>query len=213
MKKEAPTDHPIHPLIRQRWSPRAFADRDVDAETLRSLLEAARWAPSCYNEQPWAFIVATRDDTDTFARLLDCLVPFNREWAQQAPVLMLAVARGEFARNGKANRHGPYDTGQAAALLTVQAESMGLRVHQMAGFDAEKASEVYGIPESCEPMAMIAIGYQGDPDSLSDDLRKQELGDRSRRSLDAFVYGAAWGEVSSIAAAAVDADAADADAD
>lgn len=194
MEKPAPVDPKVHELIRRRWSPRAFADRPVEAETLRLLLEAAQWAPSSYNEQPWAFLVATREDPQEFERLLGCLVPFNQGWAKNAPVLMLSVARLAFERNGKPNRHAYHDVGQAAAQLTFQATALGLFVHQMAGIDAEVARETYCIPEGWDPVAAIALGYPGEPESLPDDLRSKETAERRRKPLEDFVFSGAWGE-------------------
>src|SRR5207237_4302235 len=139
MTKTARNDYPIHDLLRRRWSPRAFADRLVDPDKLRSLLEAARWAPSSFNEQPWAFVVATRDRQEEFARVLGCLVEFNQTWAKSAAALMLTFARLTFDRNGQPNRHAYHEVGLAMANLTVQATAEGLAVHQMAGIVVEKA--------------------------------------------------------------------------
>ncbi len=133
MEKPADAQYPIHDLIKRRWSPRAFSDRPVERDILRSLLEAARWAPSSNNEQPWNFIVATKDDQAEFSRLLSCLVEGNSLWAQHAPVLMVSVARMSFEDDGKPNRHAFHDVGQAVANLIVQATTLGLMVHQMAG--------------------------------------------------------------------------------
>ena len=192
MNKEASTSHPVHELIRRRWSPRAFASRPVDAQTLGSLLEAARWAPSAMNEQPWTFIVATKEQPDEYARLLDCLVPGNQVWARQAPVLMIAVAKLRFDRNDKPNRHAFHDVGLAAAQLTLQATALGLGVHQMGGIDVGKIRETYAIPESHEPVTGIAIGYPGDPDTLPEKLRESELAPRQRKSLDEIVFSGTW---------------------
>lgn len=189
MNKHADTEYPVHELIRTRWSPRAFADKDVSAETLRSLLEAARWAPSCFNDQPWAFVVARRsDDAAGFERLAACLTGKNQLWAPKAPVLLLAIARLKFAHNGKPNRHAQYDVGQAVATLLVEATARGLSLHQMAGFDVEKARETLSIPDDHEPMAMIALGYRGDPKTLPDELREREMAARSRRPQKEWVY-------------------------
>lgn len=198
MENPAPNEHPIHELIQRRWSPRAFADRAVDKATLLSLLEAARWAPSSYNEQPWSFLVATRDQPDEFQRLLSCLVEFNAGWAQHAPVLMLSVASLQFQRNAKPNRHALHDVGLAAENLVLQCTAMGLVAHQMAGFDADKARELYQIPETHEPVAAIALGYPGEPASLPDPLRERELEPRTRKALDEFVFTGRWGEVSAL---------------
>jgi nitroreductase len=194
MQKPAPTDHPIHDLLRNRWSPRAFLDKPVPPEVLRSLFEAARWAASSSNEQPWAFIVATKDQPEAFARVLSTLVEFNRGWAKQAPVLGLAVSKLEFTKGGSPNRNAHYDTGAAMASLTTEATSQHLSVHQMGGFEPQKAIEVFQIPKGWEPIAAFAIGYVGDPKSLPDTLRERELGGRSRKPLAEFVMTGEWGQ-------------------
>lgn len=196
MEKPAENQYPIHELIRRRWSPRAFSAQMVEPEKMRSLLEAARWAASCFNEQPWSFIVATKEKSDAFERLLGCLVKANVLWAQHAPVLMLSVARLNFERNGKPNRHAFHDVGLALGNLTVQATALGLSLHQMAGFDVAKAREQFNIPEGHEAVAAIALGYPGDEESLPDDLRERELGPRSRRTLESFVFSSEWGQTS-----------------
>ncbi len=193
MERPAETRYPIHNLLRDRWSPLAFADRPVTLEQLGSLFEAGRWAPSCYNEQPWSFIVATREQPAEFQRLASCLVEVNQAWACAAPVLVLAVAKRHFDRNGQENRHAWYDLGQAVALLTVQAEALGLRVHQMAGFSPEKARELFNIPASHEPVTVFAVGYYGRHEQLPESLRQREVGPRQRKSLPEFVFRGGWG--------------------
>src|SRR3954463_6876732 len=153
--------HPIHDLLRRRWSPRAFSDRPVEREKLLSVLEAARWAPSSNNEQPWHYLVARKEEPEEFARLLACLVEKNQSWAKAAPVLMLSVASTVFERKGHPNRHALHDAGQAVACLTVEATALGLFVHQMAGFSIDKARETYALPQTTEPVAPIALGYPG----------------------------------------------------
>ncbi len=175
-----------HDLLSARWSPREFANRDIDDDTLRSLLEAARWAPSCFNEQPWRFVVGRRQDGDTHARLATVLVDRNREWAQHAPLLVLSAASMTFARNGKPNRHAFHDVGLAVATMTVQATSMGLAVHQMAGFDRDAARTAFAIPDDVEPVAMIAIGYYADAATRPDS--------RARRPLVDTAFAGTWGD-------------------
>lgn len=197
MQKPAPTNFPVHDLIRDRWSPRAFANKPVEPSVLASLFEAARWAPSSNNEQPWAYLVATKDDTENFAKTVSVLVEFNAAWAKEAPALMIAVSRLNF-QNGTPNRNAFYDTGAATALLSVEATARGLAVHQMAGFDPAKAKQVFEIPEDCQPIAAIAIGYPGDPESLTQKLRDREVAPRTRKPLTEFVMSGRWGHTSPI---------------
>lgn len=197
MQKPAPTNFPVHNLIRERWSPRAFANKPVEPTVLASLFEAARWAPSSNNEQPWAYLVATKDDAENFAKTLSVLVEFNAAWAKEAPVLVIAVSRLNF-QNGTPNRNAFYDTGAATALLSVEATARGLAVHQMAGFDPVKAKQVFEIPEDCKPIAAIAVGYPGAPESLNQKLRDREVAPRTRKPLSEFVMSGRWGHTSPI---------------
>jgi nitroreductase len=194
MHKRTPFDFPIHDIATERWSPRAFSDKPVASEVLQSLFEAARWAPSSSNEQPWAYIVARKDDAEAFEKLVSVLVPANASWAKNAPVLALAVAQLAFAKSGSPNRNAQYDVGAASAWLTVEATTRGLFVHQMAGFDAEKARQVFEIPEGWEPLAAIAIGYAGDPQSLPQPLLDREKAPRIRKPISAFVMTGKWGQ-------------------
>ncbi|MDX1646681.1 MAG: nitroreductase family protein [Longimicrobiales bacterium] len=197
-RKRAPTDVPLDESIRERWSPRSFSDRPVTGEELRTLLEAARWAPSSYNEQPWRFIVALKDDRERFERLLGCLDEGNREWARNAPVLMLTVAKRVFERNGRENRHAFHDVGLAMGNLLNQATEMGLYVHQMAGIDPEGAREAFDVPERFEVVAGVALGHLGDPEQLDDPgRRKSEVSERSRKPLGDLVFEGTWGETAS----------------
>jgi nitroreductase len=199
MEKSADTNFPINELIQNRWSPRAFSDETVDEETLCSLFEAARWAPSCYNDQPWFFVVGRRDeDAEVYEDLLDCLVEENQSWAKNAPVLALSVARTQFDFNGKPNRHALHDVGLAVENLVIEAMDRGLYVHQMAGFVEAKARTKFNIPEECEPVAGMAIGYPGDPSQLPEDKREQEEAKRERKPLDSMVFGESWNRASDI---------------
>ena len=196
MEKPANTQYPIHELLKRRWSPRAFAARTVELEKLRSLFEAARWAPSSYNEQPWRFIVAMKEEQTEYDRLFRCLVEGNQKWAHQAPVLILSVASMKFEEDGSANRHAFHDTGMAAENLLLQATALGLVAHQMAGFDVGRTRAEFKIPPDCDPVAMIALGYPGDHTTLPDRLRDRELKSRERVAVAKFVFSGIWGKPS-----------------
>jgi nitroreductase len=186
-------EYPVHPLLAERRSLLAFSSRTVEPETLACLMEAARWAPSSMNEQPWSFIVASKTHKSDFERLLSCLIEFNFQWAQHAPVLLLSIARLIFESSGEPNRHALHDVGHAIANLTFQAMVSGLVVHQVAGFDVEKARNEFSIPQDHEPVAVAAIGYAGSPASLPDKLRKKELSPRKRKPLTDIVFEREWG--------------------
>jgi len=192
MEKPAPLDHPIHELLAHRWSPRAFSDRPVDRATVRSLLEAARWAPSSMNEQPWRFVVALRQDREAFDRLAACLSPGNHRWAPRAALLVAVVAAETFRRNGSPNRHAWHDVGQAVALLTVEASARGLSVHQMGGIDREALREAIGIPDGFSPVTVVAIGYPGAPEDLPEDLAERERAPRTRLPQSEFAFSGTW---------------------
>ncbi len=192
MEKPAPADHPVHDLIASRWSPYVFSDRPVAAEDLRSLFEAARWAPSCYNEQPWRYIVGERSDPEAFERVLSCLVEGNQVWARHAPVLVLGVVALTFARNGKPNDAALHDLGLASANLLVEATARGLSVHQMRGILPDRAREIFAIPDDHEAFSGIAIGYAGDP-STRPELADRDRERRPRRPMAEFVFAGTWG--------------------
>ncbi len=195
-EKKASTDYPIHELLAERWSPYGFEDRAVAQADLRSLFEAARWAASSYNEQPWSYLVATRENPVEFARLLSCLVEGNQAWAKSATVLALGVVSLRFSRNNKENRAAVHDLGLAAGNLLVEATARGLCVHQMIGILPANAREVYQIPEHSEAWTAIAIGYKGDPAKLPDALKERDLAPRQRKPLSQFVFSGKWGDPS-----------------
>lgn len=197
MENPAINDRKIYPLIAQRWSPLAFDSKLVETEKLAQLFEAARWSASCFNDQPWTFMVATKDDTANYQKLLDCLVPANVIWAQVAPVLGLVIAQKNFKRNGNPNGWGEYDAGQAAANLVLQATALNLVAHQMGGFDAAKAIATFNIPETAKPIAAIAIGYAGETSNLPPDLQARENAPRTRHPLSSFVFTGEWGNSAS----------------
>ena len=196
MEKPAPVDHPIEEILKRRWSPRAFSDRIVERDKLQRMFEAARWAASSFNEQPWSFIVATKEKPGEYAALLSCLTEKNQQWARRAPVLMVSVAKLNFEKNGKPNRHAFHDVGMAVSNLIVQATALGLYVHQMAGFSVETVRETYGVPEGFEPVAAVAVGYPDDPNVLPEQFRQQEVGPRQRKPIESFIFEAKWGETS-----------------
>jgi nitroreductase len=192
MQKLAQTTYPIHNLLSQRWSPLAFSSQPVTPTDLGSVLEAARWSASCFNEQPWSFIVATQAEQAGFDRLLSCLVEANQEWAKTAPVLMISVAKLSFTHNGNPNRHAFHDVGAASTSMAIQAMALGLYLHQMGGFDVAKAIDLYQIPAGYEPVAAIALGYLGDPQTLSEKLQQRQASERSRKPLKEFVFAGSW---------------------
>lgn len=194
MEKPAPTDYLIEDLLKRRWSPRAFSDRNVEPDKLCSLFEAARWAASSFNEQPWSFILTMKEHAEEYARLLSCLAEKNQQWAHLAPVLAVSVAKLNFDHGGKPNRHAFHDVGLAVGNLLVEATALGLVVHQMAGFSADKVRLAFGVPEGFEPVAAMAIGYPGPPEILPEQFREQELGPRKRKPISSFVFENNWGE-------------------
>lgn len=196
--KHANPDHKIHELVATRWSPYVFADRPVSAPDLRSLFEAARWAASSYNEQPWHFIVATKDDPEEYDRLLSCLVDPNQAWASQCPVLILGVVSTHFRRNDAKNSVALHDLGLAAATLTFEATARGISVHQMSGILPEKAKKAYDIPDGFVAVTAIALGYAGDPDQAPEQLGNRDRNPRTRRPQEEFVFSGSWGEPAGI---------------
>ncbi len=196
MEKPAETDYQIEEILKRRWSPRAFSDRMVESEKLLSLWEAARWAPSSFNEQPWHFIVATKENKENYERLLSCLAERNQQWAHHAPVLMVSVTELNFAKSGKPNRHAFHDVGLAIGNLLVEATALGLFVHQMAGFSPDKVRELFAVPEGFEPVAGIAIGYGTTADEAPEGFKQQELAPRTRKPISSFVFEGRWGKTS-----------------
>ena len=187
--KHAPAVPGVLEVILARWSPRAFADKDVSAADLKKLFEAARWAPSSNNEQPWRFLVGHRGDA-AYRKIFDSLVDFNQSWAKNAPVLMLSVAKKTFTPKGNPNRHFLHDTGAATAYLALQAVALGMHAHSMAGFEPETARASFAIPSDYEPCAVTAIGFVGDPGMLPDALRQREEAPRERNPIEKFVWNA-----------------------
>ncbi len=194
MSKAATPDHPIHDVLSSRWSPYGFSDRPVSEHDLCCLFEAARWAASSFNEQPWRFLVATKDDPKEFARMLSCLSDANQEWAKRAPVLILSVASTKFSRNDKPNGSAWHDVGLASASLTFEATARGLSAHWMAGIHRDKIRSEYELPGDFEPVTGIAIGYAEAIEDVPEPFRKRDSGTRTRRSIDEFVFIGDFGE-------------------
>ncbi len=191
--REAPAEHPIEALLRRRWSPRSFTGAPVEDAALASLLEAARWAASSSNQQPWHLIIARRErEPEAFARLLGVLASGNQAWAGNASVLMLAVARMVNPVNGNPNRHAFYDTGAAMAQMALQAAALGMQMHQMGGFDTARAREVFAIPEGYEPAAAIALGPVGLAEALPEALAAREVAPRQRRPVGEWAFFGGW---------------------
>ena len=196
LEKPAQTSRPIHDLFVRRWSTRAFdAAKPVSREQLISLLEAGRWAPSCNGDEPWRYLIWDRArDPGGFDKAFDCLSENNRKWVKNVPLLLLSCAGSNFAATGKPNRWTQHDTGAASVSMALQATAMGLVVHQMGGFDAEKARAAFGIPADYTPLAMIAVGYQAAPDVLDEETKKKELAPRGRKPLAERFFEGGWGK-------------------
>ncbi len=195
LHKPAVTSAPINDLMTKRWSTRAFdASKPVTSTELAALLEAARWAPSANNSQPWRFLVWNKaTDEASWRRAFECLAPGNQAWAGNAPLLVLSCVAAT-APDGKPYRHGGHDTGMATFSLMLQAVELGLAAHAMAGFNADKARAEFGVPAEFTPMTMVAIGHQAAPEILTDDVRAKELVPRTRRALAETFFAGAWGK-------------------
>ena len=184
----------VNKLIQERSSALAFSERKLDRETLEQLFEAARWAASSFNEQPWRFIFALQENTKDFKRILSCLSSYNQAWARKAPLLMITIACSSFAYNEKPNPHAWYDLGQAVSQLALQATDLGLSLHQMAGFDAQKAQKELDIPEPFEAVSAAALGYPGAIEGLDAEYQERAKTPRTRKNLAEIVFEASWGK-------------------
>ena len=196
MLKPAITQVPINVTIANRWSGRAYdASKQVSHEQIIALLEAARWAPSCFGDEPWRFIVWDKNaDASAWQLAFECLVPGNQSWVKAAPVLMLVCAGSLFGHNQTPNRWGQYDTGAAAENLCLQASHMGLMAHQMGGFNADKAREQFAIPAQYMPMAMLCVGYAADIATVTGEALTREMAERKRQPLGALFFADSWGK-------------------
>lgn len=176
----------VHDLVRARWSPRSFSLREVADDDLRAILDAARWASSSYNEQPWRFLVARKSDSSAFDKILSLLAPANQAWAKNAPILMVMAAKRTFSHNSSPNHYGLHDAGQALAHLALQATALRLHSHSMGGFDHQRARKELGIPDDFEIGAAVALGYLGSPEN--------ETAERQRKPLNEIVFNAKWND-------------------
>lgn len=187
MQTSADFESPVLETIQNRRSRRAYVDKPIEQEKIQSLFEAARWAPSSVNEQPWTYIYATKDQGELWQKLFETLNENNKTWAQHAPLLILSLARKNFIRNDQPNGSAKYDLGGANAFLSLQATHLGLNVHQMGGYDRQKAKENLNIPDTYELGVLMAIGYPGEPDMLPEHLKLRELAPRHRFLQEEFV--------------------------
>jgi len=196
LQKNASTNVPIHDLLVRRWSTRAFdPNRPVSREQLAVLLEAGRWAPSCNGDEPWRYLIWDRGrDPEGWQKAFDCLSENNKKWVRNVPLLMLSNAGSIFGATGKPNRWGQHDTGAASCCMALEAVDLGLMVHQMGGFDADKARAAFAIPAEYTPMAMIAVGYQTEPEILDEETKKKELAPRARKPLVERFFEGGWGK-------------------
>jgi nitroreductase len=181
-------NNPIYDNIKNRYSSVIFSSEKIEQEKLVSLFEAARWASSSYNEQPWRFILGVKNQDENYAKLFACLDEANKYWAKYAPVLVMSMAKRTFTVTGKPNRFAQHDTGMAVGNLLAQATSLGLYVHQMGGYSITKAKEHFELTDDLEPMAIMAIGYQGEIEMYPDDLQKREKRERFRKGLDEILF-------------------------
>ena len=196
MKKSATTQVAINETIANRWSGRAFdATKAVTKQQIVSLCEAARWAPSCFGDEPWRFLVWDKNtNADAWQKAFECLAPSNQTWVKNAPVLLLVCADTLFGHNQTPNRWAQYDTGAAAENLCLQAADLGLMAHQMGGFNADAAREAFAIPAQITLMAMVAVGYAGDANQLPDELKARELAARKRKPIGDLFFDSAWNQ-------------------
>jgi len=196
LDRPAPTTLPIHDLLKRRWSPRAFdPNRPVTREQLKVLLEAGRWAPSCNGDEPWRYLIWDKGrDPQGWQKAYDCLNENNKKWVKNVPLLMLSCAGSAFEATGKPNRWTQHDTGAASVSMALQAVAMGLVIHQMGGWDADKARAAFAIPPEYTPMAMIAVGYQASPDILDEETKAKEMRPRGRKPVVERFYEGGWGK-------------------
>lgn len=198
MSNKVNPEYPVIDLIKSHWSPRSFSDKTVSNEILQKVFESARWASSCFNEQPWRFILGVKDQGDTYNKILASLMETNQAWAKTAPVLVVVCAKKTFTMNGNPNAWAEYDAGQAVGFLNIQAHNEGLYSHQMAGFSKDKVNTTFNIPEDFNAVCVISLGYLGDASTLSDDLKSRETAPSQRKEITSLVFCDDWGTKSDL---------------
>ena len=194
--KQADTQTPINTLMASRWSGRAYdSKKDVTHQQLLAIVEAARWAPSCFGDEPWRYIVCHKSaNAPAWQNALDCLVEGNQQWAQHAPVLIVVLANTIFSTNDDENRWAQYDSGAASMSMCLQATELGLMAHQMGGILVENITQTFSVPTQFTPMAMMTIGYQLAKDEIPENMLERELAERQRKPLGERFYAGSWGE-------------------
>lgn len=192
MNKPAPTSLKLLEEIKNRWSPRAFSNKQVEQDKLERIFEAARWSASCFNEQPWRFLIGVKGQDDTWEKIFGTLAEGNQVWCESVPVLVMLITKKSFSHTNRVNKWAEYDLGQTAAYISIQAMTEGLYVHQMAGFDSALAQKSFSIPNDFEIKTIMAIGYYGDINDLPGDIQKSETGDRIRKDLKMIIYSGNW---------------------
>ena len=194
MEKKAKTKHQIADLIVRRWSPYAFMDKPIEKEKISQLFEAARWAPSAFNEQPWRFIAADKRDPKNFDKMLSCLVDANQAWAKNSALLLILVVSKNSSYNNEPNRWAAHDCGLALENLLLEAVDLSLAAHPMGGFSPDKVRELYDVPQDFEPLVAIAVGYHAGEETISDELKERELSERERKALSETIFAGKWGD-------------------
>jgi nitroreductase len=190
MKPDPEIQYPIHDLLSKRWSPRAFSNKSIESGKVLSLFEAVRWSASSRNEQPWRFIYATKENKEGWDKLLSCLAEWNQSWAKTADLLILTMAKMNYDYKNMPNEHAYFDLGLGLGNMSTQATSMGIYLHHMGGFNAEKAIELFGIMEPLKPVSMIAGGYPGDIKHIPEDIAADEYKAQERILVDEFILEA-----------------------
>lgn len=192
MEKPIKSKYKLHDILNNRYSPRAFENKAVEAGKIEHILEAARWSPSASNDQPWRFVTGIKNQNDYYNIIFDSLVEFNQLWCKNVHVLILLLGEKKLPKTQKENVYYAYDTGQAAAHMTFQASAEGLYVHQIGGFDKNKLIKDLNIPGNYDPIAIMAVGYIGNPDELHENLKRIEYSPRERKNLDQIIFRGKW---------------------